>query len=191
MRYHAFATDFDSTLPGRQSERRNAGRPGRLLATGRKLILVTGRTRRAAERLLRGQLFHRVVAENGALLYNPATRKLLAPPFPMPLRALRERGVQRVRGPRDRFTDRPEETTVLTAISQLGLELQLIFNRGGVVLPAGVNKASGLNAAAVVVPVASRSGSDRRRGERSCLHGRQRVLRRWGTCRRSNSKPIG
>lgn len=154
MRYHAFATDYDGTLAedGKVSAETLAALE-RLLATGRKLILVTGRE---LDELLsvfsEVKLFHRVVAENGALLYNPATReeKLLAPPIPDALvRALRERGVQRVSVGRVIVsTDRPEETTVLTAISQLGLELQLIFNRGAVmVLPAGVNKASGLNAA--------------------------------------------
>jgi ABC-type phosphonate transport system ATPase subunit len=39
----------------------------------------------------------------------------------------------------------PHETTVLSTIRDLGLELQVIFNKGAVmVLPAGVNKASGL-----------------------------------------------
>src|SRR5262249_49248088 len=39
----------------------------------------------------------------------------------------------------------PHETTVLATIRDLGLELQVIFNKGAVmILPAGVNKASGL-----------------------------------------------
>ena len=42
----------------------------------------------------------------------------------------------------------PHETAVLEAIRELGLELQVIFNKGAVmVLPPGVNKASGLAAA--------------------------------------------
>src|SRR5262249_55575739 len=44
----------------------------------------------------------------------------------------------------------PHEKTVLEVIHQLGLELQIIFNKGAVmVLPPGVNKASGLVAALV------------------------------------------
>ena len=53
----------------------------RLLATGRKLILVTGRELdELLETLPEIHLFERVVAENGALLYRPATKeeKLLA-----------------------------------------------------------------------------------------------------------------
>ena len=42
----------------------------------------------------------------------------------------------------------PNEKLVLQAIRELGLELQIIFNKGAVmVLPSGVNKASGLAAA--------------------------------------------
>ena len=42
----------------------------------------------------------------------------------------------------------PHETVVLETIRDLGLELQVIFNKGAVmVLPAGVNKATGLAAA--------------------------------------------
>jgi len=42
----------------------------------------------------------------------------------------------------------PQEHKVLTAIRDFGLELNIIFNKGSVmVLPAGVNKGSGLAAA--------------------------------------------
>jgi hydroxymethylpyrimidine pyrophosphatase-like HAD family hydrolase len=42
----------------------------------------------------------------------------------------------------------PHERTVLDTIRELGLELQVIFNKGAVmVLPSGVNKATGLHTA--------------------------------------------
>jgi hydroxymethylpyrimidine pyrophosphatase-like HAD family hydrolase len=42
----------------------------------------------------------------------------------------------------------PHEKTVLATIRDLGLELQVIFNKGAVmVLPSGINKATGLAAA--------------------------------------------
>jgi hypothetical protein len=45
-------------------------------------------------------------------------------------------------------TFEPHETVVLETIKQMGLELQVIFNKGAVmVLPSGVNKATGLRAA--------------------------------------------
>ena len=84
MRYHALACDYDGTLArnGRVDGRTLAALE-RLLATGRKLILVTGRE---LDQLLgifpEINLFERVVAENGALLYRPASReeKLLGEP---------------------------------------------------------------------------------------------------------------
>ena len=45
-------------------------------------------------------------------------------------------------------TREPHETLVIEAIKTLGLELQVIFNKGAVmVLPTGVNKATGLTCA--------------------------------------------
>ncbi|MEH2119451.1 hypothetical protein [Nostoc sp.] len=42
----------------------------------------------------------------------------------------------------------PQETIVLETIRQMGLELQVILNKGAVmVLPSGINKATGLAAA--------------------------------------------
>jgi hypothetical protein len=64
-------------------------------------------------------------------------------------RALRERGVAPVSVGRSIVaTWEPHQTAVLSAIHDLGLELQVIFNKGAVmVLPAGVNKATGLDVA--------------------------------------------
>src|SRR5581483_2980774 len=45
-------------------------------------------------------------------------------------------------------THEPHETTVLDVIRELGIELQVIFNKGAVmVLPSGINKATGLRVA--------------------------------------------
>ena len=42
----------------------------------------------------------------------------------------------------------PHESTILEAIRDMGMEMQVIFNKDAVmVLPSGVNKASGLKAA--------------------------------------------
>src|SRR5947207_8066120 len=77
MRYHALACDYDGTIAwdGEVSE-------DTILAlqevrkSGRKLILVTGRELDALIKVFpRIDLFDRVVAENGALLYRPATRE--------------------------------------------------------------------------------------------------------------------
>ena len=154
MRYLALATDYDGTLAtdGVVSAGVVAALE-RVVASGRKLILVTGRQLDDLGRTFpRLDLFHRVVAENGALLYNPATRdeKPLGEPPPAEfVEALRARGVQPLAIGRSIVaTWEPNQTVVLETIRALGLELQVIFNKGAVmVLPAGVNKGSGLYAA--------------------------------------------
>ena len=154
MRYLALATDYDGTLAtdGVVSAGVVAALE-RVVASGRKLILVTGRQLDDLGRAFpRPDLFHRVVAENGALLYNPATRdeKPLGEPPPAEfVEALRARGVQPLAIGRSIVaTWEPNQTVVLETIRALGLELQVIFNKGAVmVLPAGVNKGSGLYAA--------------------------------------------
>jgi hydroxymethylpyrimidine pyrophosphatase-like HAD family hydrolase len=153
MRYLALAADYDGTLAtnGLVDAPTVAGLQ-ELLASGRSLILVTGRELdELLEIFPEIILFERVVAENGALLYYPKTReeKVLgvAPP-PSFVTALRARGVPLSVGRSIVATVHPHETTVLEVIRDLGLELQVIFNKGAVmVLPAGVNKATGLKAA--------------------------------------------
>jgi hydroxymethylpyrimidine pyrophosphatase-like HAD family hydrolase len=154
MRYHLLATDYDGTLA---TDGRVAGETvdalRAVLATGRKLVMVTGRD---LDELIgvypELELFERVVAENGALLYRPATkerRRLAEPPPPAFLAELRRRGVAPLAvGEVIVATREPHEGAVLEVIRDLGLELQVIFNKGAVmVLPAGVNKATGLTAA--------------------------------------------
>ena len=97
-------------------------------------------------------LFDHVVAENGALLFEPATKKEspLAPKPPgMLVETLRRKGVTPLSVGRSIIaTWEPNEKLVLEVIHELGLELQIVLNKGAVmVLPPGVNKASGLKAA--------------------------------------------
>lgn len=154
MRYLALATDYDGTLAHHgRVDQPTLDALDRLAASGRKLILVTGRE---LDELLglfpRIDLFELVVAENGALLYRPATqeRKLLAePPSERFVAELRRRQVAPLSiGGSIVATFHPHENTVLDTIRDLGLELQVIFNKDAVmVLPPNVNKASGLMAA--------------------------------------------
>ncbi len=154
MRYYALVCDYDGTLAsdGRVSEE-TVAELERLKRSGRKLILVTGRELDDLMRVFSHlNLFERVVAENGALLYRPATHeeKLLCGRLPEEfIGVLRERGVTPLSVGRVIVsTWEPHETTVLEAIRSLGVEMQVIFNKGAVmVLPSGVNKASGLSAA--------------------------------------------
>jgi hydroxymethylpyrimidine pyrophosphatase-like HAD family hydrolase len=91
--------------------------------------------------------FDAIVAENGALLYLPSTaeeRPLGASPPAEFIAALRRREVTPLSVGRSIVaTWQPNETKVLDAIQELGLEWQIIFNKGAVMcLPPGVNKAT-------------------------------------------------
>jgi len=156
MRYHALAADYDGTLAhhGRIDEPTWAALR-RLRESGRKAIMVTGRELDELLALLSTpEVFDRIVAENGSLIYTPATREIrtLAPaPPPEFVEDLRRRGVQGLAVGRVIVaTWEPYQDHVLHAVRDLGLELQVIFNKGAVmVLPTGVNKATGLAAALV------------------------------------------
>jgi HAD superfamily hydrolase (TIGR01484 family) len=154
MRYLALASDYDGTLAhdGHVDDAIIRALE-RLVHSGRNLILVTGRELPDLANVFpRLDLCVRVVAENGALLYNPATKeqRSLAPgPSPEFLAALKQRGVTDLSvGKTIVATWRPHEAQVLEAIQELGLELQIIFNKEAVmILPPGVNKQTGLCAA--------------------------------------------
>jgi HAD superfamily hydrolase (TIGR01484 family) len=154
MYYAALATDYDGTLAHDGVVDAETFAALEQLKVGqRKLILVTGRELEDLQRVMpRLGLFDRVVAENGALLYRPVTREERplggAPPERF-VQQLRAQNVQPLSVGRVIVaTWEPNETVVLEAIRELGLELQIIFNKGAVmVLPAGVNKGSGLAAA--------------------------------------------
>ena len=163
MRYTAIALDFDGTIAhdGVVPPHVIDGL-ARLRDTGRKLLLVTGRE---LDELLsifpEIGLFDRVVAENGALLYRPESgerQPLGDPPPPELVDQLRSRGVPVSVGLSIVATVVPHETTVIEVIKDLGLERQVIFNKGAVmVLPAGVTKASGLAAALAELALSPRN----------------------------------
>lgn len=156
MHWLALAADYDGTLA-------TDGRVGRatlkallrLKASGKRLILVTGRR---LDDLIKTfpehGLFDCIVAENGALLYDPCTRNetLLCAKANRRLVRVLQRG--RVNplyvGQAIVATCEPHGRVVHEAIAKLGLELDVILNKGAImVLPAGVNKASGLRWAAL------------------------------------------
>ena len=154
MYFMALATDYDGTIAhdGIVPDETFAAL-ARFKASGRRLIMVTGRELPDLERVCpRLDLFDRIVAENGALLYRPETREArpLGPPPPPEFvaRLEAEQVAPLSVGQVIVATWEPNETTVLAAIRDLGLDLQIIFNKGAVmVLPGGLNKASGLAAA--------------------------------------------
>jgi len=150
----ALATDYDDTLA-----RWSKVEPATLRAlqlvrdSGRRLILVTGRTLPDLQSVFPEiGIFDFVVAENGALLFEPAKNEqtlLAEPPTSHFLRRLKQLRISPLSVGRAIVATRePNETAVLTAIRDLGLELQIIFNKGAVmVLPSTINKATGLRTA--------------------------------------------
>lgn len=121
--------------------------------SGRKLFLVTGRLLPELEALFpRLDLFDRVVAENGPVLFDPRTGEiavLAARRSERLIAELRSRGVDEIsEGMVVVAVWRKYEPQVVEAIRSAGLDLQLIYNKDSVMmLPPGVDKMSGLDAA--------------------------------------------
>lgn len=154
MKLIAIATDFDATLateghvfPETLAALKQAQ------ASGRTLILITGRELQSLQDVFPSlDMFDLVVAENGALLYQPATNRerLLCKSAPNGLLTeLRRRGVQPLSVGRCIIaTIIPHETTVEKTIRDLKLPWGVIMNRESVmVLPNGINKGTGFAAA--------------------------------------------
>jgi len=154
MRYRLLACDYDGTIATQgQVDASTVAALERLRASRRSLVLVTGRQLEDLHRVCpRLHLFDRVVAENGALLFRPRdrTERVLGEPPPRGLiEELGRRGVTDLSiGRVVVATRQPYESVVLEAIRDLQLKLQLSLNKGAVmVLPYGVDKATGLRAA--------------------------------------------
>jgi hydroxymethylpyrimidine pyrophosphatase-like HAD family hydrolase len=154
MRFLVLCTDYDGTIASQgRLDADTIAALEELRGSGRKLVLVTGREiddlQKVCDRL---DLFDRIVAENGALIFRPQTHEERALADPAPARFIEElgrRGVANLSVGRCIVaTWEPNERIVLETIRDLGLEMQVIFNKGAVmVLPSGLNKAAGLRAA--------------------------------------------
>ncbi len=154
MRFRVLAADYDGTVASEgvlAPETVDSLR--RLRESGRRAVLVTGRI---LDELLDIcddlDVFDLAVVENGALVYNPATgrQRLLAPTLPPRfVAALRAHGVTPLSvGRAILSTWEPFEDVVVRTIHEMELDLQIIFNKHSVmVLPASVNKATGLTVA--------------------------------------------
>lgn len=153
MHYHVFATDYDGTLAHNEIVAVEITEVLiELKKTGRRLVLVTGRRLDDLQKIFPGyEVFDHIVAENGALIYHVKNGKeeLLASAPPQSfITNLEQKGVKRLEiGKVIVATWVPYEKQVLDAIKESGIELQVIFNKGAVmVLPPGINKAAGLKA---------------------------------------------
>jgi hydroxymethylpyrimidine pyrophosphatase-like HAD family hydrolase/energy-coupling factor transporter ATP-binding protein EcfA2 len=154
LRYFCLISDYDGTLAHDGLVTASTLEAlKRVKASGRKLVLATGRELPELLRVFpETSLFDLAVVENGALLYNPATgeKRLLAEPPPADfVEKLRRRGVKPLSvGECIVATWHPHETEVLEVIRSMGLELQVIFNKDAVmILPSGINKGTGVKAA--------------------------------------------
>jgi hydroxymethylpyrimidine pyrophosphatase-like HAD family hydrolase len=153
MKWRAFATDFDGTIATDGTvDQTTMEALRRVRAAGLLTLLVTGRQMEdfeAAPEIL--TLFDLIVAENGGLVHSPATRESVIvghPPPPEFVEELIRQNIPVSVGHSIVATVEPHEVAVLEIIKAQALELQVIFNKGAVmILPAGVNKATGLQAA--------------------------------------------
>jgi hypothetical protein len=154
MRYVCLTCDFDGTIARDgvvASSTLQALEKAR--ASGRKLILATGRELDDLLRVFPAvSVFDRVVAENGGVLYRPSAKEQVLLAEPPPEKFVQELSRRRVQplsvGRCVVATWHPNETIVLDVIREMNLELQIIFNKNAVmVLPSGVNKQTGLQAA--------------------------------------------
>jgi hydroxymethylpyrimidine pyrophosphatase-like HAD family hydrolase len=151
MHYLALASDYDGTL-AQDSHVSEAALDAirRLKASGRKFILVTGREVPELESVFPDyKLCDAIVAENGALIVwpNEGREEVLGEPPPETfLTEVVHRDIKPFSVGKVIFaTWRPHEAVILDIIQTLGLEYQIIFNKRAVmVLPSGINKATGL-----------------------------------------------
>jgi len=154
MRVQALATDYDGTLAWHSTvEYSTCDALQKLKDSGRKLILVTGRELHELFGIFSSaRIFDRIVAENGGVLYEPATeRSLVLGPEP-PERfvdCLRQRGVRPLSIGHSIVASQETYCGVIQeVIDELELEWHIILNKGALmVLPRSVDKASGLIAA--------------------------------------------
>ncbi|MBT9311264.1 HAD family hydrolase [Leptothoe kymatousa] len=154
MKYGIIATDYDGTLAtdGVVADATIVAME-RYREAGGKMLMVTGREltnlQTACPRL---DLFEGVVVENGAVFYRPSTDEmtLLAQPFPPEFMAsLQAQDIEQLhQGQVIVTTWQPHGETVQRTIAELSLDAQVILNKRAVmVLPTGVDKASGLGTA--------------------------------------------
>jgi hydroxymethylpyrimidine pyrophosphatase-like HAD family hydrolase len=153
LRFRVLASDYDGTLAceGIVAAGTIAALK-RIRASGRKLILVTGRELPELRDLFPSlDLFDLVVVENGALLHFPATgenRLLGAKADKSFVRHMAHHGVPMSVGRSVVATVRPYDQLVLKIIREFSFPLQVIYNKEAVmVLPTGVSKATGLASA--------------------------------------------
>ncbi len=154
MQFQALATDYDGTLAhDGVVDAATIAALVRLKQAGRKLLLVSGRELSDLLTVFpQIDLFDLAVLENGAVIYEPKQKqtRLLAEPPPGHFAAeLKSRGVTPLStGHVIVATLEHHHLEVRRVMDHYELELEVIMNKGSLmVLPRGVDKATGLTAA--------------------------------------------
>jgi hydroxymethylpyrimidine pyrophosphatase-like HAD family hydrolase len=161
MKFDALASDYDGTLAhAGVVDEPTIEALVRARHAGLRLLMVTGRQLSdLLNTFPHTGLFDRIIAENGAVLYDPASESIdvIAPSPPSELiERLTQEGLPLWVGRSIVATVEPYEHHVLSAIRDLGLEWHVIFNKGSVMaLPANVTKATGLAAALATLNLAA------------------------------------
>jgi len=144
--------DYDGTLASKAMLCPTLAALEKVRQSGRKLILVSGRHLPDLQSVFPGWTCSiAAVLENDALLYTPETKqeRLLCEPPPRNLQeAFANAACHSQRGVEFSPLGNRIRQQYWRRFTNLGLDLQVIFNKGAVmVLPSGINKASGLKAA--------------------------------------------
>jgi hypothetical protein len=154
MSYLAIASDYDGTLATEgQVNLATLAAVNYWKESGRKFILVTGRRISTLREVFKSiNICDYVVAENGAVLYHPHSQnsQLLCQSASTELIArLQQKGIENIAiGEAIIATWQPYEEIVRQTIAELNLSLEVILNKRAImILPAGINKASGLELA--------------------------------------------
>ena len=152
MRYIALATDGDGTITddGRMTDPLIRAME-RFREAGGQLFLVTGESSVELAAFPRLDLFDHIVAENGAVLLNSklGDERVLCEAHPAPVvEALRQFGASELKSGRIAVSTKEDERRVREALARQNLDWEVIRNRRDLlILPRGINKATGLAAA--------------------------------------------
>lgn len=151
MQYLAIATDYDGTLATEGAvDTPTLAALRRYREAGGQLLLVTGRALTDLQQVFPHLLlFESVIAENGAVYFDPASQQiqLLGEPFPA---AFPTTLIQRQVAPLHQSqvmisTLDTHSDTVQQVIQDLSLAARVILNKGAMmILPQGVDKGTGV-----------------------------------------------
>ena len=161
MRFRAIVSDYDRTLADNgRAETHTVDALRRARASGRKLVLITGRTLADLKAVFPDfEVFDLIVAENGAWLLDVASGSeypLCDASEPRFLRQLKARKVPFAAGKRVIATIQPHEVIIADLIREMNLNLAISMNRESVmVLPQGIDKGTGLKAALARLGIAA------------------------------------